>query len=164
MKNKIDFYKIPKYTLASKQVRFLNFILDLFFIYLFSSIVYNLACFVEFQGDFKYYSDWIDSFDMSQRFLFRMVLWFFYYGLTEQLLNRSFAKFFTKTIVVLEDGSKPRFFDIIVRTTVRLFPLEQLSFLKGRDLALHDDYSKTFVVKKAKFEISKKEFFEARSF
>ena len=164
MKNKIDSYKIPKYSLASKQVRFLNFILDLFFLYLFSSIVYAVAGLVEFQGDFEYYSDWIDSFDMSQRFLFRMILWFFYYGLTEQFLNRSLAKFFTKTIVVLEDGSKPRFIDILARTTTRLFPLEPLTFLKGRELGLHDDYSKTFVVRKAKLEKSKKEFFEAQYF
>jgi uncharacterized RDD family membrane protein YckC len=164
LKTTIESYKIPKYTLASKQVRFLNFILDLFFIYLFSLIVYNLADFIEFQGKFKYYSDWIDSFDMSQRFIFRLILWFFYYGLTEQLLNRSLAKFFTKTIVVLEDGSRPKFIDILARTTIRLFPFEQFSFLKGRELGLHDEYSKTFVVKKVKLENSKKEFFEAQNF
>jgi uncharacterized RDD family membrane protein YckC len=164
LKNTIRSYKIPKYILASKQVRFFNFILDLFFIYLFSLIVHNLAGFIEFQGKFKYYSDWIDSFDASQRFIFRMILWFFYYGFTELFLNRSLAKFFTKTIVVLEDGSKPRFSDILARTITRLFPLEPLTFLKGRELGLHDENSKTFVVRKAKLEKSKKEFFEVQYF
>lgn len=163
MKNTPESYTIPKYSLASKQVRFLNFILDLFFIYLFSLIVYNLAGFVEFHGDFEYYSDWIDSFDMSQRLLFQTVLWFFYYGLTEQFLNRTFAKFFTKTIVVLEDGSRPRFIDILARTAIRLFPFEPLTFLRGRELGLHDEYSKTFVVKKDKLEKSKVEFLELQS-
>jgi uncharacterized RDD family membrane protein YckC len=164
LKKTIKSYTIPKYTLASKQLRFLNFILDLFFINLFGLILYNIADFIEFQGEFRYFSNWIDSFDISQRFIFRTILCFFYYGITEQFLNRSLAKFFTKTIVVLEDGSKPRFIDILARTTTRLFPLEPLTFLKGRELGLHDENSKTFVVRKAKLEKSKKEFFEIQNF
>lgn len=164
LKKTTETYIIQKYILASKQVRFLNFILDWFFIYLFGLIVYNVADFVKFHGKFDYYSDWIDSFDMSQRFLFNTVLCFFYYVLTERFLSRTFGKFFTKTIVVLEDGSRPTFIAILTRTVIRLFPFEPLTFLRGRELGLHDEYSKTFVVKKDKLIKSKKEFLELQNF
>jgi uncharacterized RDD family membrane protein YckC len=77
-----------------------------------------------------------------------------YYGITEFFLSRTFAKYITKTVVVLKDGSKPKFIDILARSALRLIPFEYFTFLRGRKPGLHDEYSKTFVVKKDKLEQS----------
>jgi uncharacterized RDD family membrane protein YckC len=91
---------------------------------------------------------------------FWSIISFFYYGITEMLLSRSLAKYFTKTIVVMQDGTRPKPMIIMARTALRLIPLEGLSFLQGRELGLHDKNSNTFVVKKDKLEESLKDFNE----
>lgn len=153
-------FEIPIYILASKNTRAVNFIIDLIVIYFLSLIIYQFLKYISLNEKYAYYSDWIDTFDSAQVFLFRSLIWFIYYGFTEFFLSRTLAKYFTKTIVVLKNGSEPNFFDIMARTTLRLFPFEQFTFLKGRKPGLHDEYSKTFVVKKAKLEWAKKEFLE----
>ncbi|TRX42325.1 RDD family protein [Flavobacterium restrictum] len=153
-------YTIPNYILASKNTRMLHFVVDVFFINIVFSIAYLLASFVKFNADFPLVSDWIDSFDPYKKIIYRTIICFFYYGFTEYFLARTLAKYFTKTIVVLKDGSKPNFIAILTRTTLRIMPFECLTFLKGRRLGLHDEYSGTFVVKKEKLEVSKKEFSE----
>jgi uncharacterized RDD family membrane protein YckC len=151
-------FKISKYILATKNERFLHFIIDLVFIYFLSSLIYFLSGFVNFNDKYLYFSDWIDTFGLGENFIFKSIIWFLYYGFTEAFLSRSLAKYFTKTLVVLEDGSKPRLIDILARTTLRLIPFEQYTFLNGRKPGLHDEYSKTFVVKKDKFEESINDF------
>lgn len=89
----------------------------------------------------------VDSFDKIETYLFWSITSFFYYTITEVFLSRSLAKYFTKTIVVLEDGSKPKLIDILARSALRLIPFEYFTFLRGRKPGLHDEYSKTFVVK-----------------
>ncbi|WP_269227132.1 RDD family protein [Flavobacterium eburneipallidum] len=143
---------IPNYILASKNTRFLNFIIDLFFIYILSLMVYFLLSFVKFDNVYPYFSDWIDTFNHSENFIFHSIIWFFYYGLTEFFLSRTVAKYFTKTIVVLKDGSKPKLKNILARTVLRIVPYEHFTFLGGRRLGLHDESSETFVVKKEKLE------------
>jgi uncharacterized RDD family membrane protein YckC len=153
-------FEIPIYILASKNTRAINFIIDLIVIYFLSLVIYQLSSYTSLNKKYVHYSDWIDTFDSAQAFLFRSLIWFVYYGLTEFFLSRTLAKYFTKTIVVLKNGSKPNFFDIMARTILRLFPFEQFTFLKGRKPGLHDEYSKTFVVKKTKLERAKKEFLD----
>ena len=95
---------------------------------------------------------WVDSFDKIETYLFWSITTFFYYTITEVFLSRSLAKYFTKTIVVLEDGSKPKLIDILARSALRLIPFEYFTFLRGRKPGLHDEYSKTFVVKNDKLK------------
>jgi len=147
-------YTIPNYILASKNTRFLNFIIDLGFIYILSLIMYFLCGFVKFNAVYLHLSDWIDTFDQTENLVFKSIIWFFYYGVTELFLARTFAKYITKTVVVLKDGSKPKFIAILSRTTLRIVPFEWLTFLKGREPGLHDEYSKTFVVKNDKLKQS----------
>ncbi len=143
-------YSIPNYILASKNTRFLNFIIDLGFIYVLSKIVFFLSGFIKYNAVYPCLSDWLNTFDRTENFIFKSIIWFFYYGITEFFLSRTFAKYFTKTIVVLSDGSKPSFTTILARTALRVVPFEWLTFLRGREPGLHDEYSKTFVVKKDK--------------
>ena len=105
-------FKISKYILATKNERFLHFIIDLVFIYFLSSLIYFLSGFVNFNDKYSCFSDWIDTFDFGENFIFKSIIWFFYYGFTEAFLSRSLGKYFTKTLVILEDGSKPRLIDI----------------------------------------------------
>ncbi|RVT78414.1 RDD family protein [Flavobacterium sufflavum] len=138
-------FKIANYLLASKQKRVLNWIID---IIIMRFIVYLALTFMNSSA----ISNRINSFDMIERYLFWSIIIFIYYGITEVFLSRSLAKYFTKTIVVMEDGSKPDIITILVRTLVRIFPFEPLSFLRGRTLGLHDEKSRTFVVMKSKLE------------
>ncbi|WP_304200721.1 RDD family protein [Flavobacterium alvei] len=157
-------FTIPHYILASKTTRLLNFVIDIFFINILSVFVYLLSSFVYVNANFPKLSNWIDSLDQYEKIIYRIIICFFYYGLTEYLLSKTFAKYFTKTIVVSEDGSKPNFITILARTSLRIMPFECLTFLRGREPGFHDDYSKTFVVKKDKLENSKKEFLEFQNF
>ena len=143
MKN--EGFEISNYLLASKQKRFLNFIIDAVIKLIFVRLAINFLNISEV-------SKRIDSFDMIERYLFWSVISFVYYGMTETFLSRSPAKYFTKTIVVMEDGSKPTVMTILTRTLLRILPFEPLSFLRGRTLGLHDENSKTFVVVKSKLD------------
>jgi uncharacterized RDD family membrane protein YckC len=155
-------YTIPHFILASKTTRFLNFIIDIFFINLFSSLVYFLSSFVAFNASFPRLSDWIDALNHYENIIYRIVICFFYYGLTEYFLSRTLAKYFTKTIVVLKDGSRPNFITILARTTLRIMPFECLTFLRGREPGWHDEYSKTFVVIEDKLKQSSIDFEEQK--
>ena len=147
-------YTIPHFILASKNTRLMHFIIDIFFINILSVLVYLLSSFVTLNTSFPRVSDWIDSLNQYEKIIYRVIICFFYYGLTEYFLSRTFAKYFTKTIVVLKDGSKPNFIAVLARTTLRIMPFECLTFLRGREPGFHDEYSKTFVVKKDKLEQS----------
>ena len=153
-------YKIPKYILASKNIRFLNFLIDIFFFNVLKIIVYFFIALIS--SNLKNYSllKWINTFRESENYLFLLILMFIYYSLFESISGRTVSKYFTKTIVVLEDGSKPKVIDILGRTLLRLIPLEYFTFLQGRKSGLHDEYSKTYVVKKNKLEKSREEFQE----
>jgi uncharacterized RDD family membrane protein YckC len=87
---------------------------------------------------------------------------FLYYSILEILFARTLSKYFTKTIVVMIDGSKPKPIDVLGRSLLRVIPFEYFTFLKGRKAGWHDDYSKTFVVIKDKLEQSNIDFEEQK--
>lgn len=151
MKN--ESFEISNYLLASKQKRFLNFIID----GIIKLLIVRLATTFLATSEI---SNMIISFSMIERYLFWSIVSFVYYGTTETFLFRSPAKYFTKTIVVMKDGSKPDTLTILTRTILRILPLEPLSFLRGRKLGLHDENSTTFVVVKSKLEEQLKEHLE----
>jgi uncharacterized RDD family membrane protein YckC len=68
-----------------------------------------------------------------------------YYIVLEGVSGQTLGKFLTNTIVVAADGGVPTWRQIIVRSFVRLVPLEPLSFLWG-DRGWHDTWSGTRVV------------------
>lgn len=144
-------YKIPNYILASKNLRFLNFVID---ILLKRLTIWILIIAVELiLPEYKLgIISQLDSFDKMETYLFWSITSFFYYTITEAFLSRSLAKYFTNTIVVLEDGSKPKLIDILARSSLRLIPFEYFTFLRGRKQGLHDQFSKTFVVKNDKLK------------
>jgi len=98
---------------------------------------------------------WAESTTTFQRLFFWAVMLFLYYFLTETYFSRTFAKYFTKTIVVTKDGSRPNKRTISIRTLSRFIPLECLTFLGTNVRGLHDLFSDTYVVKKHEFNHKK---------
>ena len=80
---------------------------------------------------------------------------FLYYFLTEAYFGRTFAKYFTKTIVVTKEGLKPGRRIILLRTLCRFIPVEAITFLGTNVRGLHDFFSDTYVVRKHEFNHKK---------
>jgi uncharacterized RDD family membrane protein YckC len=141
--------------LASKSQRFLNFIIDVLIVYI---IEITIATTIIIIGDLtnSYVAlNWVKSLSPMESFFFGLIILFLYYGLTEMYFSRTFGKYFTKTLVVKHDGSKPNMKSIIIRTISRLIPLEPFSFLTAVR-GWHDALSVTYVVKKHEFIAKKK--------
>ena len=146
-------FTIPHYILASKTTRALNFAIDIIFMKIISAIIYFIAAFIAFDG-YNSLLDWLNSFDKAQNFLLWTIIMFLYYAAFEIVFARTISKYFTKTIVVKIDGSKPKLTDVLGRTLVRIIPFEYFTFFRGRKPGWHDELSKTYVVKKDKLEQS----------
>jgi uncharacterized RDD family membrane protein YckC len=76
--------------------------------------------------------------------LLTVLFFFVYYLVFEGLWARTPAKFILGTVVVTEDGGKPAFGTIVIRTLCRFIPFEPFSFFGER--GWHDGISKTYVV------------------
>jgi uncharacterized RDD family membrane protein YckC len=76
-----------------------------------------------------------------------IVLSISYYTVSEVLWQKTPAKFITGTKVVMRDGSKAPFKNILGRSFARIIPFEQLSFLfRKYPIGWHDQLSGTVVV------------------
>jgi len=140
---------------ATRGQRFINCILDLLIVHV---ILVSIATTVEIIGNIAYNYDlskWVESITTLQRLFLWVVLLFLYYFLTETYFSRTFAKYFTKTIVVTKNGSRPKKHMIFIRTLTRFIPLECLTFLWGDFRGLHDLFSDTYVVRKHEFNHKK---------
>jgi len=141
--------------LATRGQRFFNCILDLLIGH---TILVSIATTVVIIGDVTNnynLSGWVESTTTFQRLLFWFTILFSYYFLTEAYFSRTFAKYFTKTIVVAKDGSRPKTQAIIARTFSRFIPLECLTFFGPSLRGLHDLFSDTYVVRKHEFNKKK---------
>jgi len=137
--------------LATRGQRFLNCILDLLIVH---TIIVSIASTVVIIGNIsKNYelTSWAESTTTIEKLLLWAVILFLYYFLTETYYSRTFAKYFTKTIVVKKDGSRPNKRTISIRTLSRFIPLECITFLGSNVRGLHDMFSDTYVVRKHEF-------------
>ena len=79
--------------------------------------------------------------------VFFILMPFLYYVIFEGIWQKTIAKFITKTKVVMRDGSKPPFLNILGRSLARYIPFEAFSYLFGAyPMGWHDSLSKTLVV------------------
>jgi len=130
---------------ASKGKRFANYILDLIFFlifsYIFGIILGIVLLFVSPES--------LSIFEESNKpleYLLGFIVGMIYYSSLEGLTGRTLAKFITKTKVITENGEKPDFKTILIRSFCRFVPLEVFSFLGKEDTGWHDRWSKTIVV------------------
>jgi len=141
--------------LASHGQRLLNFIIDLIIQYIIWVCVgETILIFSNVTNSYSLFNT-IASLSLMEKCVSALVIWILYYGLTDMYFSRSLAKYFTKTVVVMQDGSKPGRTTIIKRTLCRLIPLDPFSFLGKTPRGWHDLISQTYVVKKAEFEKKK---------
>ncbi|MFT5243176.1 MAG: putative RDD family membrane protein YckC [Glaciecola sp.] len=151
-------YTVSPDVLATKGIRFANFILD-YIVQLSLGVAIGVVIGVisELTGSYGF----IDFFFNSGRlmeFIFGYIILLIYYTTIETLTGRSLGKYITKTKVVLYDGSKPTFNEILVRSLCRIIPFEHFSFLGEEGKGWHDSISKTYVVDIAKYEAKKATF------
>jgi uncharacterized RDD family membrane protein YckC len=134
--------------LASKGQRLLNFIIDAIIVYI---IIAAIGVTVNLVGEVTKtptLMDWVSSMNNNLIYLLIILITILYFALTEIYFSRTFAKYFTKTIVVNSHGGKPSVNAIIKRTLCRFIPFEPFTFLGLNSRGWHDSFSKTYVVKK----------------
>lgn len=141
--------------LATRGQRFLNCILDLLIVHIILASIGTTVIIIGDVSNNYELSNWIESTTTVEKLLFWSVILFLYYFLTETYFSRTFAKYFTKTIVVTKDGSRPNKRKISIRTLSRFIPLEALTFLGTNVRGLHDLFSDTYVVRKYEFNHKK---------
>ena len=141
-------FKVTDDLWATRGQRFINCILDTLIVHIILvSIATTLVIIGNVINNYDL-SKWIESTTTLERLLLWAILLFLYYFLTEAYFSRTFAKYFTKTIVVTQNGSRPKIHLILIRTLTRFIPLECLTFLWGDFRGLHDLFSDTYVVRK----------------
>jgi uncharacterized RDD family membrane protein YckC len=144
-------FTITNDLLASKSQRFLNFVIDLFVVYMLTiGIGAAINIIGELIGNFKL-SEWIISLSITENIIGGLIVLFFYYTIMELYFSRTFGKYFTKTMVVKHNGSRPKVKSIIIRTLVRMIPIDAFSFLSNDARGWHDTLSVTYVVDKHEF-------------
>lgn len=117
--------------------RTLNFLVD-------TIVVFTVAYFIN-KGLTQYAIRWQTKMLFSFGELFAIVL-FCYYLLLETLLKRSLGKYLSYSKVISLDGTKPKFWQTIVRSIVRLTVIDLFFFPILNERTLHDYLSKTMVV------------------
>jgi uncharacterized RDD family membrane protein YckC len=148
-------FAVTEDLLATRGQRFLNCILDLLIVHIiFASIGTTIIIVGDVTNNYEW-SNWAESTTTLQKLFFWSLMMFLYYFLTETYFSRTFAKYFTKTLVVTKDGTRPNKRMISVRTLSRFIPLEALTFLSGDLRGLHDLFSDTYVVRKHEFNEKK---------
>ncbi len=115
--------------------RVLNFLIDTLLIF---GITYGASSWWDFQVMYWHY-----PFIPFYSWFFIIV--FIYYLVFESIFKRSPAKWFTISKVVNKDGGKPAFWQIFVRSLVRVTIIDCF-FIPFLDEPLHDYLSKTAVI------------------
>ena len=124
--------------IAGRGWRLANFLLDMLFFYLFMIL---LAAVLGVAGRIE----WLEA---KHDFLASMLAWgmfMLYYAVQEGICGRTAAKWITGTRVLSEDGSVPRFKQILGRSLARLVPFEAFSFFGREPVGWHDRWSNTRV-------------------
>jgi hypothetical protein len=117
---------------CSKTVRGLNLLIDLLLI-----LFLTIFCAKTLPS----------GFNQSYGFLIVLIIPFTYYLLFETVFGMTLGKLITGSIVVDNDGKRPSFYKILIRTVCR-FWIGQIKSSFLNDDIFHDKISSTFVVNK----------------
>jgi len=145
-------YVVNNKLLTSDRDRFFNGLVDFVFISVFIFVFSLLVVIIGNIFQWDIYNAWVEiviSLGAVGTYLSFAII---YYLLLESLFGRTVGKIVTGSIVVNENGIKPSFKIICVRTLCRLIPFEVLSFLSKSARFWHDSFSKTYVVEKRDLE------------
>ncbi|WP_346882126.1 RDD family protein [uncultured Algibacter sp.] len=127
---KITNTKYSNITLANEDSRTENYIIDL----IFSLIIgLSLATYIYFL-----------TYSILLSVLACLAGRFMYYFIFEIINGRTLGKYQTQTKVVDYNNEKPALWNIFIRSLSRFFSL--ISFASDDEIAIHDKFSKTFVI------------------
>jgi uncharacterized RDD family membrane protein YckC len=136
---------------ATQFQRFLNFCIDLMFIYIIVLSLGTTIILIALSANNFELSNWVENLNKLEVGCYSVLVAFLYYYSTEMYFSRTIAKLITHTIVVNADGTKPSRKSFFVRTCCRFIPFEVFTFLNEIPRGWHDSISQTYVVKKRKF-------------
>lgn len=136
---------------ASREKRFVNLIIDYISYYAFSFIIGIFLGILELLG-LTGILTYLDTMGTIENLLFGIIIVTIYFFTFETMTQRTLGKYVSKTMVVLEDGSKPTPTDILLRSLCRFIPFEAFSFLGSEGRGWHDTISNTYVVDTEKFK------------
>jgi uncharacterized RDD family membrane protein YckC len=154
-------FRITKTLLASRSQRVLNLTIDLGVQYIIWVSILETATIILSLSNYYPYSERIKMMGWFMQIFSGGLVMFIYYAFMEMYFSRTIAKYFTKTLVVMRNGTKPNGFTIITRTACRLIPFEFFSFFSPNSRGWHDTLSCTYVVKKEKFNDRMRLFYPA---
>lgn len=115
--------------------RVMNFLVDTTIIFILTYILYKIWSFNVFYYHIPYYPF----------YYFMGLVLFLYYLVLESINGRTPGKKLTISVVVNKDGQRPGFFQIFIRSLVRVTVIDCF-FIPFLDMPLHDYLSKTYVV------------------
>ena len=155
-------YVLDKKLLASDRKRFEGAIVD--FIFVFISIFVSGLIIVTIGNIFNWdiFSVW-DQFITGSTYLAFFTYLMLNYLFMECFFGATMGKFATGMKVVTDNGVKPNFIRILIRTLCRLIPFDVLSFLGKSGRFWHDSFSKTYVVNKKALESDMEIFYFSNS-
>jgi len=135
---------IPGVNPATKNLRFVNWIVDIIGYYIFVFVVvYILA---RIAPDVVNSVLGYDSDSKLMQYVFAYLFFFIYFTLLEGFTKgKTLGKFITGTRAVKEDGSAITFIDAIKRSLSRMVPFEPFSGFG--DSIWHDKWTNTIVIK-----------------
>ena len=152
-------FEITDDLMASRGQRFLNYIIDVVIIYILIFGVSFITALIATYLEATSFLEWLQNINGLEEYLIYFIIMIPYFTLMESIFSKSVGKFITKTMVVLEDGSKPESGTILRRTLCRIIPFDGLSFLGTPSRGWHDSITDTYVVRKDDFERSKELFY-----
>lgn len=152
-------FSVDEEMFASNSQRFANYIIDLIIQYALIFILMLIAIIISTFLDSNSIFLWTQNISTFESYLLFFSVMIPYYVLLETYTARTLAKYITKTMVVMEDGSKPDIKTSFSRTFSRIIPFEAFSFFGSNGRGWHDTISKTYVVKRDVFEKQKELFY-----
>ncbi|MCF2217802.1 RDD family protein [Chryseobacterium sp. PS-8] len=133
--------KIVEFNRSSKGKRFANYIIDLIIFYILLSLIFAFLILIS-----PAFNGWLSNAGEIEQRLLSIASYAIYMFSVEMITGgRSVGKFITGTKVIMIDGTKPTFGQLLLRNIFRSIVLiDQLSFL-GEN-GFHDSWSNTRVI------------------
>jgi len=129
--------KISKLLPTTQGKRFANLIVDIIALNIFAFLIGFILPLIGLYGLIE---------NMGE-YLLGAIIGLIFYTFFEYNWGKTPAKFITRTKVVMNNGKKPGFWGVVVRTLIRFIPFEAFSFLGSKNpTGWHDRWSKTIVI------------------
>jgi len=146
-----NFLDPVEHSLASKGIRFANFIIDYIILLVFMFILGASLVLFGMESSLA-----VLDVPIVGNLIGILIYFTFIFVQEAAFKGRSIGKFITGTQAVMLDGSEPTLNAIFIRSISRCVPFEAFSFFGTT--GWHDAWSKTRVVNKKEFELNKQKF------